>query len=221
MLEFLLAGPNVPYTTAYALLVIIGLFEGIGALIGFGLGSFLDSLLPEVDLDPDIEIADTGSNNALSRLLGWLKVGKVPILVLLVVFLFVFGSIGFALNFMSLGTLGFLFPVVVTLPGAFLLSLPVLRGCAVALAAVIPKDESSSVSLDSLIGRQAVITLGESTSDSPAEARVRDQHGGTHYIMVLAEEGRGPFIQGTPVLLVRRNESHFVAIESLQEMNNN
>jgi hypothetical protein len=212
VLDFLLAGPNIPYATALVLFLIIGLFEGLGALLGIGLGSFLDSLIPEFEFDKDIELADTGSSNALSRVLGWLKVGKVPVLVLIIAFLIVFGCLGYGLNLVSFQLLAVIPPAFMTVPIVFLLSLPVLRVCAVGLAAIMPKDETSSVSLDTLIGRKAFITVGVSDSQTIAEARVKDQHGNTHYVMVVAEEGHGPFGMGEPLLLVRRQENRFVVI---------
>src|SRR5690554_1412885 len=102
MLEFLLADANIPFAIAIALMLIMGFFEGVGAVLGLSFGNLLDSLIPDIDANSDFEIADTGSNNALSRLLGWLKVGKVPILMLLVVFLVAFGCIGYILNLMAL-----------------------------------------------------------------------------------------------------------------------
>lgn len=212
MLDFILADANTPFSIAIALVLIIGLFEGLGAVLGVGLGNLLDSLIPEFDANTDFEVADAGSNTALSRLLGWLKVGKVPILMLLITFLVAFGCIGYVLNFITTGTFGLLLPKPLTVPAAFVAALPVVRVGASALQAVMPKDESSSVSLATLIGREALITIGESTSTSPAEGRVRDQHGNTHYVMILAEEGCGPFGPGMPLLLVRQKKNQFVAI---------
>jgi hypothetical protein len=214
MLDFVLASSNTPFTIAIALMLIIGVFEGAGVVLGIGLGNLLDSLVPEFNVSADVEVADVGSNNALSRLLGWLKVGKVPILMLLVILLTSFGCIGYFLNFMASSIFGLMLPVLLSLPAAFLAALPVTRMGASALEAIMPKDETSSVSLETLIGREAWITLGQSTSSVPAEARVRDQHGKTHYVMVTAEEGCGPFGPGIPLLMVRRQGNQFIVIEA-------
>ncbi|HEY7884962.1 MAG TPA: YqiJ family protein [Cellvibrionaceae bacterium] len=214
MLEFLLADANIPFAIAIALMLIMGFFEGVGAVLGLSFGNLLDSLIPDIDTNPDFEIADTGSNNALSRLLGWLKVGKVPILMLLVVFLFAFGCIGYTLNLMALSLLGFLLPAFIAAPVAFFAALPGTRLGASALHAIMPKDESSSISLEELIGREAIITLGQASCTQAAEARVRDQHGANHYIMVVAEEGHEILTAGIPLLLVRRTDNQFVAIKN-------
>lgn len=212
MLDFILADANTPFAIAIALMLIMGFFEGVGAVLGLSFGNLLDSLIPDVDANPDFEIADAGSNSALSRLLGWLKVGKVPILMLLVIFLFAFGCLGYTLNLMAISLLGFMLPAIIAAPVVFFAALPVTRVGASALEAIMPRDESSSISLDELIGREAFITLGRASSSHAAEARVKDQHGATHYIMVTAEEGYGPLLPGTPLLLVRRSQNQFVAI---------
>ncbi len=214
MLEFLLAGANTPFAIAIMLMLIVGFFEGVGAVLGLSFGNLLDSLIPDFDSNPEFEIADAGSNNALSRLLGWLKVGKVPILMLLVVFLIAFGCVGYTLNLLVLSLLGFMLPSFLSVPLAFVAALPGTRLGASALHALMPKDESSSISLDELIGREAVITLGQASCTQAAEARVRDQHGATHYILVVAEEGHDSLVAGTPLLLVRRIDNEFVAIKN-------
>ena len=214
MVDFVLASANIPFSIALVLMLIIGLFEGVGSLLGLGIGNVLDSIVPELNVTPDLEITETGSVNSLSRLLGWLRIGKVPILILLVVFLTAIGLVGYGLNLFSSRVFGFMLPILLSFPLAFLAALPVTRVGAMALEAIIPRDESSSVSLETLVGREAVILLGKASASSPAEAKVQDQHGKTHYIMVLAEEGGEDLISGLPLLLVRRQGSQFIAIKA-------
>lgn len=214
MLDLLLADANIPFSIALALMLIIGLFEGVGAVLGVGLGNLLDSLVPEFAVNTDFEVADAGSNSALSRLLGWLRVGKVPILMLLVIFLTAFGCVGLALNFAMNSMFGVMLSMVLSIPLAFLVALPFTRWGATGLEAIMPKNETSSISLETLIGREARVTVGQSSTEHAAEARVRDQHGQTHYVMVLAEEGHGPFGPGMPLLIVRREGNRFVVIKS-------
>lgn len=212
MLGFLFADANSPFAISLALMLIIGIFEGAGAVLGLSFGHLLDSLVPDIAANPEFEVADAGSNNALSRLLGWLKVGKVPILMLVILFLFAFGSLGYTMNLLAISLLGFMLPAIVGAPMVFLAALPLTRLGASMLQAIMPRDQSSSISLGELIGREAFITLGKASSSQAAEARVKDQHGATHYIMVIAEDGHAPLLPGTPLLLVRRRQNQFVAI---------
>jgi Na+/phosphate symporter len=214
MLGFLLADANAPFAAALALMLLIGLFEGIGIVLGVGIGSVLDALIPDFNATPEIEVAEVGSNNALSRLLGWLKVGQVPILMLLIVFLVGFSGTGYFLNSAAAQIFSSPLPGIISVPIAFAAALPITRVGASALQVILPRDETSSVSLDSLIGRQAYITLGTATRTASAEARVQDAHGMTHYVMVQAEQNHGPFSTGEPLLLVRRIDNNFIAIKA-------
>lgn len=214
MLDFILAAANFPFAAAIALMLLIGLFEGMGVLLGIGIGSVLDSLIPDFELKAHAEVGDLASQGALSRLLGWLRIGKVPILMLLIVFLVAFGAIGLLINFLALSSFRFMLPTMMAAPAAFALAIPATRLGAVVLEALMPRDETSSVSLDSLVGREAFITLGKAGNEQPAEARIRDLHGATHYVMVVAEQHHGPFGPGVPLLVVRREGNQFVVIKA-------
>lgn len=212
MFEFLLANQNLPFAISIALMLIIGAFEGVGMLLGFGIGDLLDSLVPDFEVDSDFEPGELGSESALSRLLGWLKFGKVPVLMLLVVFLFSFGAAGYTENFVASGMLGFMLPSLVTVPAAVAIALPLTRAGAGLLEAVMPKDESSAVTLESLIGRTAVITLGTASPEMSAEAKVQDAFGTVHYVRVRPEAGHGPFTANDTLLLVRKEGIEFIVI---------
>jgi hypothetical protein len=77
---------------------------------------------------------------------------------------------------------------------------------------VIPKDETEVVSENSFIGRVAVITLGEALRGKPAEAKLTDQFGQDHYLMVEPDQEIETFPQGTEVLIVRRQGAVFTGI---------
>jgi hypothetical protein len=78
----------------------------------------------------------------------------------------------------------------------------------------MPKDETDAVSEQSFIGRVAVITLGNASHGSPAEAKLKDQHGQMHYVMVEPDLPNEAFSQGTAVILVRQKGAHFTAINN-------
>jgi Inner membrane protein YqiJ, OB-fold len=78
-----------------------------------------------------------------------------------------------------------------------------VRTCGAALSKVIPKDETTAVADASLVGRVGTIVIGTARVGRPAEARIRDEHGATHYVMVEPEEPEQSFAAGASVLLVR------------------
>jgi len=223
MFEFLTASQNMPFTVALTVMLGVAFLEGVATLLGAGISGFLDSLLPDAEMD--LEIPDLTANSdlgasevpattTLSKLLGWLRVGEVPILVLLVIFLTGFGLIGLGIQSFVHTASGFLLPGLVASAIALFLALPMVRVVGGGIGKIMPKDETDAVAEHSLVGRIAVITLGTAAKDSPAEAKVRDQHGLTHYVMVEPDEAKDRFTAGTAVLLIKQAGSVFKAIEN-------
>lgn len=213
MSEFLLATENLPFTIALTVMLGIACLEGVTILMGFALSGILDALLPDLDFDFEVDLySELESPSPFFRILGWLRIGKVPMLMLLIVFLTGFGLIGLALQLLIDSSLGFLVPSwLISIP-ALLLALPVVRVFGGALNRFMPNDETEAVSVDSLVGRVATITLGTATWKSPAEARVQDIHGLTHYVMVEPDVEGENFIAPSAVLLVRNAGAVFKVI---------
>ena len=199
-------------------------------LLGAGLSNVIESVLPDIDI-PDIDLdidaasafevdgvglegADLEGPGTFTRALAWLRVGQVPILVLFVVFLTSFGLIGLFLQNMVHGIFGFHLPGVIAAIPVLLISIPFVRICGGGISKIIPKDETSAVSVDSLIGRVARITLGTAKENHPAQAHVRDQHGQDHYVMVVPDENHVEFTKDDEVLLVMREGPQFRVIRN-------
>lgn len=207
-MEFLFADNNMPFSIALMLMLIIAVMEGALTLIGLGMSQALDSLLPDIDADMD---SSGSSGGALSNLLGWIRFGQVPMLILLVVFLAAFSLIGLALQLALDNALGFTLPAIIAAPLAFMGSLPVLRTSTGILAKVVFKDETESISSNSFVGHIAVITVGEARLGSAAEARFSDRFGTSHYVMVEPIDDN-IFKQGDKVLLVEERGAIFSVI---------
>ena len=62
-------------------------------------------------------------------------------------------------------------------PVAFVASLPIVRISGGALGRVIPRDETTAVSIESLVGRIATVVSGTARAGYPAQARVTTEHG--------------------------------------------
>ena len=102
--------------------------------------------------------------------------------------------------------------VLVAIP-AFLAALPVVRAGGAVIARIMPKDESSAVSEDSLVGRAGVVITGTARRGEPAQVRLRDQYGQNHYLMVEPDTDES-FPSGTEVLLVKRTGARYQAIRN-------
>ncbi|MDR1969503.1 MAG: YqiJ family protein [Burkholderiaceae bacterium] len=188
-----------PFGAALALMLSLSVLEGVGLLIAFSPSQMLDSLVPDA---PD----------GIDGPLGWLHLGKVPMLVLLILFLTGFALSGYLIQGVALSLSHALLPAwVASIPAAFA-GLSLTSALGGLLARVIPRDESSAVSEQSLIGRAGVVVRGIARTGLAAEAKVRDMHGHAHYVMVEPDLPEHVFEEGASVLLVKKSGVSFRCI---------
>ena len=203
VLNVLLASESWPFSAAVLVVVAIAVIEGVGLLAGVSLSGWVDDLLPDA----------SSLDHAPDAWLGWLHVGKVPVLVLLVVLLTAFAMLGYTTNTLVKGLLGVYPPALVSGLLAFAGALPIVRVSGAALARIIPRDETSALPLESLVGRVAVVVNGTARHNYPAQARVRNEKGLTLYVHVEPDDPQCAFSAGDSVLLVKQiSGSRFAAI---------
>lgn len=215
MLELIFANQNLPFAVAIALMLLIALLEGVTTILGMGLSGLLDSIVPDLDVDLDVDIdGDFQTAGPVTRILGWLRIGQVPVLVLLVVFLTSFGLIGFGVQSASHRMSGQFLSTYAAVGVSLVLALPLVRMCGGILAKIIPQDETEAVSEKSFIGLVAVVTTGKAKMGSPAQGKITDRYGQTHYVMIEPDEAGEEFLQGAEVLLVHQQGATFSAIRN-------
>ena len=178
-----------PFSIAIFLMLLIAIVEGLAMVIG---ASVFNHALPD---------SWDGSHGAFDKMLGWLHLGRVPALILIVLFLAGFAFTGFALNMVVHRFAGIWVPPLFSVPLAFVATLPIVRILGAGLARLIPQDQTYAVSFASLIGRVAVIVNGTARPGYPAQARVPNEHGQTLYIMVEPDTEGVTFSSGDHVLL--------------------
>ena len=181
-----------PFGISFALIVIIALLEGVGMLVSLSPSNLLDQILPDVHAE------------GLDRMLGWLHIGKVPALVILLLFLAGYTVFGYAFQMVVHGVFGTYLPGWVAGITAVPPGMAAVRGLGSLIAHIIPRDESSVVSELTLIGRVGVVSKGIARSGLAAQARVRDSHGRTHYLMVEPDVDDDVFDEGVQILIVRK-----------------
>ncbi|AOS96469.1 Inner membrane protein YqiJ [Microbulbifer aggregans] len=208
-MAFLLQDGNQLFTGALVLMLMIAMLEGVMILIGVGLSEVLDNLLPDMDIDLDAPDAEPGG--VLTKLLGWLRFGEVPALILLVAFLVAFGITGLLIQMVVASFIGSLLPSWLLVLPVLLLALPQVRFVGNVLRRFAVGDETEAVGRKTFIGRVATITIGQATTGSPAEARFSDEFGTTHYVMV-EPDAHETFGQGEQVLLVEERGASFRVI---------
>lgn len=138
--------------------------------------------------------------------------GKVPLLVLLILFLAGFSVSGYVIQVAAQSVSGSLLPAwLASIPAVFA-GMSTLSGVGALLAKVVPGDETTAVSEESLIGRVGVIVRGVAKQGLAAEAKVRDSYGKAHYVMVEPDLPEQNFDEGASILLVRKTGVRFRCI---------
>lgn len=194
----LLSPETWPFGAALAAVVGLTVIEGAGLLFAQSPSHGLDSLLPE----------------GLERALAWLHLGRVPVLVLLILFLAGFSVSGYAVQALADTLFGSLLPWwLASLPAA-LTAMCCVRALGGLLARVLPDHETTAVSEQSLVGRTGMVTQGIARSGMAAQTKVRDANGGLHYVLVEPDIATETFAEGDSVLLVRKAGARFYGIRN-------
>lgn len=190
-MSILIAPETWPFAAALVILLALGIIEGFGLFLGHSPSEWLqDFIHAPVD--------------GAEGMLGWLHLGKVPLLVLLVLFLMGFSTGGYVLQSLAGGYLGAMLPAWLACIPATLTGLASTRTVGSLIARILPRDETVAVSENSLIGRVAVISRGTARAGYAAEAKVRDAHGKLHYVMVEPDLPAQVFGEGANIVLISK-----------------
>lgn len=211
MVEFF-APATAPFAVALCLTLALAGVELLGLLFGFGMSEALDGVLPDFDL-PEGGGAGAG---LIGPWLGWLSFGRVPALAVVILFASSFGLAGFIEQQAMARLFGFMLePLIAAIPAAIAAAFAT-RWLGRLLARIVPRDESEAVSTTGFVGRVATVIRGEARSGFPAEAKLKDAHGKTHYLLVEPDEPEQSFPQGSQVVIVRQNGGVYHAITKLR-----
>ncbi len=234
MLDFLLEGAFAPFTLALALLFgLLGL-ELIALVLGGSLmageaeadldmvdapdmdiGDFDLDIDADVDLG-DFELADVEAEVPTATAAGplsWLGIGKIPFMIWVAVLLAGFGLSGMGLQLAMRDLLGFDLPSWIAAIPAGAFGLWFARGFGGVFARLLPKTETQALSERLLARRRGVVTQGTATRGRPAEVRVTDRYGNSHYLRAEPLQDKDTLKQGTEVLVLRdRRRDRFVLV---------
>lgn len=222
MVDYFLAPGNTPFTVALVLMVVMTVVEIISASLGMGLSEMVDSFLPEFEADIDVDIDMDGVDSidggsapgSLVQLLSWFRVGEVPVVMLFIVFLTGFGMSGLLVQYTMHEVVGFGLPTLAAVLIALAISAPVVRFCGGLLGKYMPQDETYAVSEKSFHGMVATITLGTAEFGKPAQAKLRDKYGQTHYFMVEPDNPEEKFAQGEKTIIVGQAGAIYKVIDT-------
>lgn len=178
-----------PFVFALLLLCVIGILE---VLFGF---------LPDIDLDLDADVELGMGTYALD----WLHIGRLPVIVVLVICLMFFSIIGITTQTIIIHYSGTSQVWLVSL-FSLLTTLCILHFFGGWLTELFPKDSSVAVSADTFIGKIATIVMGEATTDTYAQARLEDDQGKDHHVLVKPDNKTHTYKEGQRVVLVERED---------------
>ena len=136
----------------------------------------------------------------------------MPFLIWLIVFFGGWGVTGLVLQNLVTNYFGNPFIALIAVPVAFLINLFVVRYVSMVLKRILPTDETYAIENKELIGLKAEIVIGTAKLNFPAQAKVKDQHGTMHYIMVVPQSDV-EYKQGDTVILADLHDNQFVVID--------
>lgn len=213
VLAFLLLPDNRVFLGSSVVLSVLFLLEVVGLAFGASLSHIINA---NVDTDHN-GIPDVLEGSSMLGVVSWIGFGKVPATIVFALFLAYFSIFGLVINWVSLKQLAVTWPWMITVPFAVGLSMVPLRIATRVIARVLPKDFSTAVSVDELVGTQARIITGTATASMSAEAQARDRFGETHFVRVKPIDPAESIPKNTIVYLDKREGGHFLVSKANQE----
>lgn len=195
----LLAAHNLPFLLALIALALIAIVQVTG------LGDVLEG-----DVDTGGGLEASGFGEALTALLG---LGRVPLLIWLASLLLIFGATGLIGQAWIAALVGAPLSAGWAALAAGAAALLLNSLAARPLGAIMPRDETTAITLDELVRRDAEIQIGIARPGSPARAKVIDIHGQAHFVMVEPHDADRELKAGDTVLLVRRDGQTFYGVQ--------
>lgn len=203
-----------PFSLALALLFGLLAIEVVAALVGgtlLGLGGEAEFDLDfDAGLDGadaidiadavDVDLAEAPELDAPTGAGDWLGISKAPTMVWVAALLLAFGLTGLIVQSLT----GAFLPAGLTAIGAGVVGVAFAKRFAKGFDRLIPKSESSALSERSLGRRKGVVSQGTAARGKPAEVRVVDGHGNTHYLRAEPSRDDDTIPQGTEVLVIRQ-----------------
>jgi hypothetical protein len=175
-----------PFTIAAAVLLALVAIQVIGTFAGATLTDWMESDAP---------------GSMAGAALGWLNLGKVPLLILIMLLLGLFAAGGMVLQAVAEPVIGLIPPLpAVGLAGLF--ALAGTRYTSRFVGAVLPREETYVLSEEDLLGRVGTVTVGPLEVHAVGRIRVSDAHDNRHFPRARPAEAGDVIEVGARVLIV-------------------
>ncbi|UXT51334.1 YqiJ family protein [Agrobacterium tumefaciens] len=201
-----------PFWIALLTVAGLGIVELVSVLLGVSASGLLDDSF-SYHAPGDTEAGLLGS------WMSWLNAGGVPLLVLAVILLSVFAVTGFFIQGVASTVLLGPLPLPLAMTGAVAAAIPATRSLSLAVAKVIPRDETNALEQADFLGLTGVVTIGPLDQGKPGTVRVKDRHDNIHFLRAQAASGH-TIDTGAQVLIVDGADGLFQAIPAPLDLKN-
>ncbi|MEZ5669374.1 MAG: DUF1449 family protein [Alphaproteobacteria bacterium] len=234
--EFLLSSEMVPFTAGFALILLVLFLEIVALILGGSLlgahggaevhapdidGPAVDAPhidMPDADLPdvhaPDVHAPDVHAEvGGAAGILGALGLGDAPFMVWLIAAIGGFSVSGYVAQLLAREALGAPLSAWLVGTGALVFGLALAKRASRFIARILPKVQTEAVSEARLGSRVGVITVGTARAGRPAEAKITDHFGNTHYIRVEPMRDGEELTAGTQIAVMRRKGRVYSAVK--------
>lgn len=201
-----------PFWIALMTVAGLGIVELVSVLLGVSASGLLDdSFSHHAPGDTDAGL--------LGSWMSWLNAGGVPLLVLAVILLSAFSVTGFFIQGVASATFLGPLPLSVAITGAVAAAIPATRSLSLAVAKIIPRDETNALEQADFLGLVGTVTIGPLDQGKPGTVRVKDRHDNIHFLRAQAASGH-TIDTGAQVLIVDGADGLFQAIPAPPDLKN-
>ncbi|KJF74890.1 OB-fold-containig protein [Agrobacterium arsenijevicii] len=193
-----------PFWIALLTVAGLGIVELVSVLLGISASGLIDDSF-SYHAPGDTEAGLLGS------WMSWLNAGGVPLLVLAVILLSAFSVAGFSIQAIASATFLGPLPLYAAVTGALAASIPTTRSLSLAVAKIIPRDETNALEQADFLGLVGTVTIGPLDQGKPGTVRVKDRHDNIHFLRAQAASGH-TIDTGAQVLIVDGADGLFQAI---------
>lgn len=204
VVNFLFLDGNKLFMIAGLIVTALVILEVLSMLVGLSLSELSNALhidKPHID-KPDVD-------KGMFSVVAWMNPGHVPFVILFAAFLMAFSLSGFVIQWIALKFIGTIFNILVASPIALIPSIFITRQLSRVIAAIVPREETTAVYLESLEGKVGPVTIQASMFNA-GQAKVKDDHGQTHYVRI-SPEGEDELKIGDDVVLLESSNHVFKA----------
>lgn len=205
--EFFTSSQNAAFVWALIILTVLSLVIVAGALLGA-------INLPEADGDLEV---NWESDGVAAGLLEYFGVAAMPLSIFVLVATCSFFVTGYGIQMVALNTKGSFLPGWIAIIPALLITLTVCRFTGKMFAKSQLKLHTTAVASSSFLFRLVTIQAGTARHGLAAEAKLVDEHGQTHYLLVEPKNPDESFPQGSEVVLVEQVGPKFLAVSGKVE----